>query len=675
MHQSRNRRTSVTSHPTKAVTCGFAAVAAVIITTGGTFAQLQEREDILVFELAEHIQDPDNFNWFFPGLHREHGAHQAMWEPLFVLDYATGKLEPWLAESLEPDMAQKVWTLTLRDGIKWSDGKRFTADDVVFTVDLVIDHPADPGRKTPDIPAMEAVEMRRQVESVARVDDLTVRFILKEPNPRFKLENFGAGRFGSFLIMPKHIWEKVKQPEKNLVNFRFDPPIGTGPYRLKDASEKEVVWERDEGWWGAQPVPDGDDADKLPDAPHRLKSLPRPEQLTWRYIRDEFDSKTALVKNELDAARAYTLKNFTEAKAANPTIVGWDDVTGLAWNDPCPRQLEINVAHQIDGKLGPWAGAEGVKLRQALSLLIDRKKLASKVYGDTTEPSSTMFVQYGALVPLINAITGKVYGNAEEAKPDEAIKLLDGAGYRKEEAATGEVACTKEAGDKKLYKKGGKALSVKIAVNDDLTKELEATGEIKDQLCNFGIQAEVEPFSKELYWGEVVPKGKYEMTYSWLSCGSIAEPFTSMDRYTAEKAVPIGDRSPGFSNTGRWKNNAYTTAVAELGKLSLEKEDDKAKEEERLRKIEDQVLAAYQQLHNEMPIIPLVQSPTIIPFSTKYWTGWPSAELCKPPAEPPAAGEPTPGGPPKAEPTSTCVVPMHSWAATHRLIHSLEKVP
>jgi peptide/nickel transport system substrate-binding protein len=59
------------------------------------------------------------------------------------------------------------------------------------------------------------------------------------------------------------------------------------------------------------------------------------------------------------------------------------------------------------------------------------------------------------------------------------------------------------------------------------------------------------------------------------------------------------------------------------------------------------VAKAYKSLADEMPFVPLVQSPTIIPFSTKYWKVWP------------AAGGDT--------------VPMHSWGAAQRLIHELPK--
>lgn len=646
--------------PAKFKKCTFEAImAALAISASACFSEViagERRSDAVIFDLAQPINAPDNFNWFFVDdgsgartPRREQGAHQAMWEPLFILDYSTGALEPWLAAApMTVDATMKVWTLKLRERIEWSDGKPFTADDVVFTVNLALN-------ENIDIPAMEAVTLRSQVENAAKVDPLTVQFTLRRPNPRFALENFGAGRFGSFLIMPKHIWEKVKNPEKSLATYKFNPPVGTGPYKLKSADETQIVWELNDNWWGAKidDVKDGPDSDTLPDKRIRWRPLPEPKQLIWRHVADDFASKELIEANEIDAARPFTIEAFQEAKTKNPDIVGWDDASGLSWNDPCARQLEINLAYQVDGKPGPWSGADGAPLRQALSLLIDRKKLAIDAYGDSTVPSETMLPKYGGIQPMIDSIVLKNLGVAPEARPAEAEALLNTIGYKKIDG---------------FYSKDGVELAIAIIVNDDLPKEVAAVKALAKQLTDAGIKTKHDPYSKEKYWGEVIPKGLYEMTYSWLSCGSIAEPWTSMSRYTADKAVPVGDRSPGLSNTGRWKNDTYTNAVNALAQKAL---DDKAG-------IENDVVAAYAELSKDMPFIPLVQSPTTIPFSTKYWTGWPSAELCEPSIDEPAPDETPTTEPGDEQPEAgpefpTCLVPMHSWAATHRLIRSLKK--
>ena len=78
------------------------------------------------------------------------------------------------------------------------------------------------------------------------------------PNPHFHLirEAFPAvGIWGGLTILPKHIWEG-----KDPLTFKSIPPVGTGPYKVKDASQTAITYERRDDWWGTkvfgvQPAP------------------------------------------------------------------------------------------------------------------------------------------------------------------------------------------------------------------------------------------------------------------------------------------------------------------------------------------------------------------------------------------------------------------------------------
>lgn len=195
------------------------AALAVVATGGAASAQDVAREDTVIFDLDRTIKDPGNFNWFTPGVKRQHGAHQLMWEPLFILNYETGEIQPWLATGFQANDDNTEWTISLREGVEWSDGESFDADDVVFTVDMVLGND--------ELTEREAAQLRGQVDSIEKVDDLTVKMTLKSPNPRFVLEVFSNRIFGSFLIMPEHVWA-----DQNPASFAFEAPIGTGPYTL-----------------------------------------------------------------------------------------------------------------------------------------------------------------------------------------------------------------------------------------------------------------------------------------------------------------------------------------------------------------------------------------------------------------------------------------------------------
>ena len=76
-------------------------------------------------------------------------------------------------------------------------------------------------------------------DTVEKIDDLTIQFNLKEPNPRFQLDHFAVKIWGSVNIVPEHIWNGVDP----LTFKNYDPaqgwPVFTGPYTLETVSETE----------------------------------------------------------------------------------------------------------------------------------------------------------------------------------------------------------------------------------------------------------------------------------------------------------------------------------------------------------------------------------------------------------------------------------------------------
>lgn len=138
-------------------------------------------------------------------------------EPLWTVDFATGNIINSLAagDPIYNDDFTKV-TIPLRKGVKWSDGVPFTADDVVFTVETLINVPGFNDHSS----------FATEVEKVYKNNDYEVEFILKKPNSRFHTKFLD--RWGCTWIMPKHIFEKVDDP----LTFEFNPFVGCGPYKL-----------------------------------------------------------------------------------------------------------------------------------------------------------------------------------------------------------------------------------------------------------------------------------------------------------------------------------------------------------------------------------------------------------------------------------------------------------
>ena len=551
--------------------------------------QAQDRADTVIFDLDRTISDPENFNWFTAGTKREHGAHQAMWEPLFILNYTTGELEPWLGTAFEPNGDFSQWTLSIRDGVEWSDGEAFNADDVVFTVNMVLENQ--------ELSEREAATLRAQVAGVERIDDLTVRFTLAEPNPRFAVENFGVRIFGSFLIMPEHIWSG-----EDPATFAFFPPIGTGPYTYASSATNRAIWDRNDDWWGARTG---------------FMDLPEPLRLVWLETGGEESRAQLIAANEIDAAQNVSVGTLEAILQRNPAVIAWHDGYPYAWPDPCARQLEINTT------VAPWDDPD---MRRAVAHIIDRNQIVNVAYEGTTVPSLTMFAQYGSMAPFIDAVTQAGFGLSPEADVEAGQALIEAAGWT--------------MGDDGIYERDGEDLTVAIHVNSASTEYTRTVDVLVEQFNRAGIAARSVPVENGVFWGEVLPFGAYEMSYSWLSCGSVNEPWTSMNRYTTESVVPVGERSPGFNNTSRWDDasaQAYTEVVDRMRDLAP---DDPA--------LPGLVAEAHEHLDAGMPFIPLVQAAKLLPLNTTYWTGWPTAE-------------------------DAYNTPAFWWNHTHQIIHNLER--
>jgi len=124
-----------------------------------------------------------------------------------------GKLVPDLAENYEISKDELVYTVYLRKDVKWHDNEPFTADDVVFTIQVI----QDPAYKS-------SLRQSWQGVGVEAVDENTVRFILQTPYAFF-LNNLTIG------ILPRHVWESVAPGNFPLAEYNLHP-IGTGPYKF-----------------------------------------------------------------------------------------------------------------------------------------------------------------------------------------------------------------------------------------------------------------------------------------------------------------------------------------------------------------------------------------------------------------------------------------------------------
>ena len=132
-----------------------------------------------------------------------------------------GKLTPALLEKYEISENGLEYTVTLKENLKWSNGKKLTVDDVIFTVQLA----KNPLLQSPRRANWEGVE-------VNKIDNKTLLFRLQRQYAPF-LDNLTLG------ILPKHLWEKVPPSQASFTKLNTEA-VGAGPYKIKSTKRDSL---------------------------------------------------------------------------------------------------------------------------------------------------------------------------------------------------------------------------------------------------------------------------------------------------------------------------------------------------------------------------------------------------------------------------------------------------
>lgn len=182
---------------------------------------------IVLIDNDEGPITPPNFNTFI-------GYYLVGWvyDPLFARTPDLNVV-PALATDYTVSDDGLTWTIQLRDDVQWHDGEPFTAEDVIFSYNFLI----EAGRAA-NLSAISNMEMTGEHEVV---------ITLSTPNPFFLREGL-AGYF----IMPEHIWRDQEPISGELSQFQGQ--IGTGPYRLTEIVPGEsYTFAANTGYFRGQP--------------------------------------------------------------------------------------------------------------------------------------------------------------------------------------------------------------------------------------------------------------------------------------------------------------------------------------------------------------------------------------------------------------------------------------
>jgi peptide/nickel transport system substrate-binding protein len=297
------------------------------------------------------------------------------------------RLIPWLAVSWsQPDA--RTWRFKLRPNVKFHDGTPFTADDVVFSAGRAL-HP------------LSQLKVSLQgVASAKKIDDLTVEFVMKEPNPVLLNHLF------NFRIMSKQwsIKNKSETPQnyrENEDTFASRNTNGTGPFKvtLRQPDIKTVLV-ANENWWNKGAADKG--------------NLTQVEMLP---VKSNATRAAALLSGEVDFVIDPPPQDIARLKssAAVKVLEGQEARVQYLAFDTSRNEL---VYSDIKGR-NPL---KDVRVRQAIAHAIDINAIRDKV-------------MRGMAVPIGTIITPGVQGYSKEADKRlpfdkvKAKKLLAEAGY------------------------------------------------------------------------------------------------------------------------------------------------------------------------------------------------------------------------------------------------------
>ena len=513
-------------------------------------------------------QAPTLLNPHFANGTKDQDASRIFYEPLAAYD-PDGNLVPVLAAEapslqnggVAKDGLSVTWRL--KKNVVWHDGKPFTADDVVFNWEYVMD------------PATSAVTVGqyRDIARIDKIDGHTVKIVFKSPMPFWSAAFCGP----TGMIVPKHLFQAFKGDKSREAPTNLKP-VGTGPYRFVDFKPGDIVrGELNPNYH----VPNRPFFDQIEmkgggDAPSAARAVLQTGEFDFAW--------NMQVEDEI-------LRRWEQGGKGRADIVSGGNIEHIQLNNTDPWT-------EVDGERSSIKTRHPVlsdpAVRQALNVLVDRGSVQEEIYGRTGIATAN----------FINAPSRFVSKNTRwEFNVDKANQILDAAGWKR--------------GADGIRAKDGKKL--KFVYQTSINAPRQKTQQIVKQACTkAGIDVELKSITANVFFSsdpanlDTFPHFSTDLQM-FTTTMTQPDPQRFMDQFVSWEVASKENKWAGRNPT-RWRNEEYDRAWK-----SAEAEMDPVKRAALFIKMNDLVI-------QNIVVIPVVFRPRVAAISSRMrdvvQSGW-----------------------------------------------------
>jgi len=389
---------------------------------------------------------------------------------LVHINRATHLTEPALAKSWKVSSDGLDYTLTLRQGLRFSDGEPLDAEDVLFTLRVYLDEGVH-------APQRDLLIVGGKPITVTKINAQTLVFHFAKP--------YGVGErvFDGLAILPRHLLEKTYQDGKLGQIGSLSTPAnqwaGLGPFRLKEyVAGQRLILERNPYYW------------KTDTQGHRLPYL---NELVFLFVPSADAQVLRFQSGETDMISRLGAENFSVLARQQRGYTMADAGPGLEYNF-----LFFNL-NDLGDKTAPETARKqkwfrDVQFRQAVSAAVDREAIVRLVY------QGRGAALWGPVTPGNRRWIDAAIPHPARSL-DKARQLLRDAGFRWTNEAQGEPA---------LVDAEGKPVEFSILTSSSNADRTKMATLIQDDLKQLGMRVQVVPLEFRSLIDRVTQSKEYD---------------------------------------------------------------------------------------------------------------------------------------------------------------------